>query len=489
MNLIEKTIAFISPGYAFKRARNRAMLSYMERAYDSGKKGSRTFGWNTTSNSERQDIAVANPEMRKRAQDLVQNNPIAAQAVETISNYVVGPFGFKLKLNHKNQSTEQLLNEKWKAWANTTACDADGMLNLAGIERLVMTEVVTKGAVLIRYRARRKDDGLPIPLQLQVLDIAHLDNDKNQERQQGKNKIFGGIEYDARGKIVAYHVFPEHPSESDNQKSQRLSADSIKHIYRKDGATYYDGITWFHSILLRLKDFDDYFTNQSVKQKLATCFTMFVTNAMPEMGDDSSPLVGGDDDDSGDEIAPSLGPGYFHELGPGQDIKQAEPTNVGSLGEYATWMCRLFSTGLGITYEMLINDLSGVNYSSARVGHVKAARNVRTWQMQIMTLQFCEPTLEKFLQFFYLETGKELSTVSHKWVTPTIDLIDPQKTAQSSKLEVENGFKTHEQVVMEYGNDPDDHYESISKQNEKLDKFGIKFACDTRGIKDVKETN
>ena len=57
----------------------------------------------------------------------------------------------------------------------TTACDADGRLDFAGIQKQALRTVVESGEVLVRRRIRRPEDGLPIPLQLQVLEPDHLD--------------------------------------------------------------------------------------------------------------------------------------------------------------------------------------------------------------------------------------------------------------------------------------------------------------------------
>jgi hypothetical protein len=62
------------------------------------------------------------------------------------------------------------------------------------------------GECFFRFRARRPDDGLAVPLQLQMLSAEHLPLGKCETLPNGNEVIFG-IELDRIGRRVAYHFW------------------------------------------------------------------------------------------------------------------------------------------------------------------------------------------------------------------------------------------------------------------------------------------
>ena len=56
--------------------------------------------------------------------------------------------------------------------------DADGLNDIYGIQRLAYHAMEQDGEVLIRKRIRLSSDGLPVPLQLQVLEADYIDTAK-----------------------------------------------------------------------------------------------------------------------------------------------------------------------------------------------------------------------------------------------------------------------------------------------------------------------
>ncbi|WP_163070242.1 phage portal protein, partial [Acinetobacter nosocomialis] len=68
---------------------------------------------------------------------------------------------------------------------------------------------VEAGECLVRRRKRFSSDGLPVPMQLQVLEADFLDEARSGKN--GKNEIIQGVEFDPVGRRVAYWLFDEHP--------------------------------------------------------------------------------------------------------------------------------------------------------------------------------------------------------------------------------------------------------------------------------------
>src|SRR5690606_36386635 len=119
------------------------------------------------------DHAADARELRARARSLVQNVPYAARALQVLVSAVIGT-GITPKAEGRNA---EKLDNLWARWARVA--DTDGVFDIYGIQAAAYRAMEQDGEVLIRRRYRRLSDGLPVPLQVQVLEINWLDSCKN----------------------------------------------------------------------------------------------------------------------------------------------------------------------------------------------------------------------------------------------------------------------------------------------------------------------
>jgi lambda family phage portal protein len=78
-------------------------------------------------------------------------------------------------------------------------------------------------------------------------------------------------------------------------------------------------------------------------------------------------------------------------LEPGEDIKFSDPADVGgSYAEFLRMQFRAVAAAMGITYEQLTGDLTGVNYSSIRAGMLEFRRRCEV-QHGVLVHQLCRP--------------------------------------------------------------------------------------------------
>ena len=118
-------------------------------------------------------------------------------------------------------------------WGATSAqAMADGYW--LGLSRLIVRSIVESGEVLVRFRERRVEDGLAVPLQLQLLEPDHLDSSKTEELSNG-GYILQGIEFDALGRRRAYWLFPSHPGENRGRAlvSRPVPARQVLHLFER----------------------------------------------------------------------------------------------------------------------------------------------------------------------------------------------------------------------------------------------------------------
>lgn len=179
MNWLDRAVNYISPGHGVRRTQARMALE-MARAYEAAKVGRRGDGWRAGSGSANAEVLPALAIVRNRAREAVRNNEYASTALNALVANTVG-------IGIVGKAPDQALWDDWREY-----CDADGQLDFNGLMELAARTRYESGEVLIRFRWRTPEDGLVVPLQLQVLEPDHLDTLKTGPLDNGNYAIAGG---------------------------------------------------------------------------------------------------------------------------------------------------------------------------------------------------------------------------------------------------------------------------------------------------------
>ncbi|MBC7164967.1 MAG: phage portal protein [Roseovarius sp.] len=107
----------------------------------------------------------------------------------------------------------------WLAW--TDEADADGLTDFYTLQAMVAREMFVAAECFVRMRARRAEDGLLVPLQVQLLQSEMLPFEKTGTAPNG-NRIRCGIEFDLTGKRLAYHFRRHYPGDSTDPEHRGL---------------------------------------------------------------------------------------------------------------------------------------------------------------------------------------------------------------------------------------------------------------------------
>lgn len=234
MNWIDRTVGFVSPAAGLRRVRNRTAMTALRRSYEGARVGRRTDGWVAAGTGANTEIGTAIARLRDRTRDLARNNPYAAKAVQAVVSNLVGT-GIMPRTRAGDAGVNDQADRLWARFAES--CDADGLTDFYGLQALVVRAMTESGECLVRIRERRIDDGLPVPLQLQLLEPDHLDTGKTGE-VPGGGFIIQGVEFDPLGRRRAYWLYPVHPGEVATFRkmslaSQRVSADGVLHLFEQ----------------------------------------------------------------------------------------------------------------------------------------------------------------------------------------------------------------------------------------------------------------
>ncbi|MDG4903197.1 phage portal protein [Mesorhizobium sp. WSM4962] len=458
------------------------------KAFDAGKTGRRMLAVPSSTVAINALIRQYGRTVLARSRYLAANNPQTIQAKEVFVSALVGT-GIKPSPLIQDPVLKKEMKLTWFDW--TDESDADGLTDLYGQQGVVGTEMFEAGECFVRLRARRVEDGLVVPFQLQLLPAEMLDLADNRDLGNGR-RVEMGIEFDAIGRRVAYHFWRQHPGASNIFGSSFTSlktvvpADEVIHVFKPIRAGQIRGIPHILSAIITAAALDAYNDAELERKRIAALFSAFITSDAPE---EESTLDTGVEQAKSDGVSNGIGlePGATVELDPGQDIKFAEPADVG--GNYEAFQYRTFlmqAAGMGVPYADMTGDLRQSSYGSQRGGMITFKRRIEPMQHAVIVFQFCRPVWRRFVADAVLVGAVPISPAMFqvrrreflrvKWITPKWEWIDPLKDLMAEVLAMKAGIKSRSDVIEALGDDPEETDARIAADKKREQELGLDFA-------------
>lgn len=469
--VLDRLIGFFSPEAETNRLQKRMKKDLLLRGYDAAK-DFRTSDWVSASKtSANEEIKAAQKKLRERSRDLTRNNPYSVRAKNVIVSNTVGA-GIVANIKGPTPQKTAELKALWKIWAETTACDANGIHNFYGLQRLILATTVESGEGLALRVGR---DPLTGP-KIKLVEADYINSD--QDKDDGS--LVQGIAFDSKGRRSAYMLFKRHPGDKGaSNEFVKVPAADVSHVFRQDRPGQVRGVPWFHAVIEALKDFDDYQRATLIGRKIAACFAAFVTT------NDSDSLLSPDDLKSKREADMALEPATVRYLKNGESVQFATPPPASGYAEFTRESLRGIAAGLGISYEAMTGDYSQSNYSSSRMGHLEFRRNIEDWRWNMLIPQFCDVTFGWFKEWASVAASVAPEEISAEWTPPAYEMIDPVKDVTAMRYAIRAGIKTIPQAIREQGLDPETQFAEIEATNKILDDKKIALDTDPRKMSTI----
>ena len=431
--------------------------------YEAATRGRRGDGWNAKSGAA-DDVGLHSlPVLRDRSRSMVRNHWAATRAIDVLTAHIVGA-GI-VPSCRSNEDFAELL----KAWARPQAqVGTQKGQSLGAVQRLVCRTVIESGSAIVvrqwRTREQMRERGLVMPFQIAVLEPEFLDTRRDGPR--GDNTVLHGIEYDATDWPVAYWLHRRHPgsvlrlAEAD---SIRVPASEVAHVYWQKRAGQTIGIPWFHAVLLKMRDFDEYEDAQLMRQKIAAMFAAFIRT----QGDDTVSRKKSTED-------LELVPGRVQWLDIGEDVEFSDPPEVAGYGEFSTISLRSIAAGIGVTYEDQSGDYSHTNFSSARMGSIINRILSSQWQNEMMIGQLCQSLdmwAHEGAEVLGVPADHELDEC--QWTPPRRELIDPSREVGAIERAINIGLTSRQEEVRKTGRNVEDVDDERKKDAEREARLGL----------------
>lgn len=460
--------------------------------YEGASQARRTHGWRAPTASANANLANLTT-LRDRSRAATRNDGYAKGAIDKLVTNIVGT-GIKPLSQAPDPTVRAAIHATWLRW--TDECDADGQLDFYGLQTQAVRSWLEGGDSFGRLRPRRPEDGLSVPLQLQVLEpelCPHTFTDWGR-------RIRAGIEFSPIGRRVAYHFHPSRPEHDDFDASRlvRVVADFVVHLYDPLRPGQLRGLPALTQALVALHELSKYADAVLLRQQIGNLFAAFVTreNAVGDL-ETVHPLTGQalTTADDGQPVL-SLEPGIVQELGSGEKVEFSDPPDANGYADFMRQKLYEVAAATGVPYEVLTGDMSKVNDRTVRVILHEFRRRVQAWQHQVVVYQFCRRVWRAWMDAAWLAGSLPLPAdyitnpepwLAVKWIPQGWPYLHPVQDVQAAITSIRGGLSSREAEVSARGEDA----EVIDAENAdgfaRADELGLRYDSDGRYAKGAAE--
>lgn len=408
------------------------------------------------------EVSAAAPLVRSRARYLALNHTFLSNAVGNWCAALVGT-GIRPNVRADDPATREMAGGAFETWAEEA--DHANRTDLWGLQRDISRHMVVDGEALVLFR----DD--PDGLRLQLIPPELLDESKTASLSGGR-EIVNGVEFDAQGRRVAYHVLPQKPSSiyAEYAPPVRIDAADVLHVMQPVGAGQVRGLSWLAPAVLSASELDQLSDALLVSAKIAAMHAGFVVD-QTNMGGAAQAFP---DADGLNDL--SLEPGILRILPGGTDIRFSSPEQLKDAPAFVRMNLLALAAALGVPEHMLSGDLTNANYSSLRAGLLPFRARVEQCQYGVLVPQLLRPIWRRWLTTEILAGRLDLSPeLRAEWIMPRHMQVDPSKDMAAVREALALGLMSRSQAINELGWNADDLDREIAADRAREAELGLSF--------------
>ncbi len=476
-------------------------------AHDAAKRNERMLAlWSPPLRSADLDLIPEKGTLDARTRDVLRNDAYVRGGAVIHQDNIVGSL---YALNAKpvsrilgpdfDESWEEEfqaeVEERFTLWAESPDnwVDASRVNTFTEMVRLAVGVHVAAGEVLASVEWLR-DAGRPFNTAIQFIDTDRL---STPATEPDNPRIVGGVEKNARGAPIAYHIRVAHPSDwrmpGRNMKWKRVPARKpwgrlqIIHILEQNRPDQTRGVAEMVAALKEIritKQFRDVVLQNAVVNATyaasiesdlpsAEVFAALggVDNPAEAMGQWAASYLSQIAEYSGGAKNLALDGVRIPHLFPGTKLHLHKPGDGGPLGQdFEQSLLRYIAAALGISYEQLSRDYTNTNYSSARAAMAETWKRMgalkrmvadrfattiyRLWLEEVVNKGILTSLPRAARAEGWLYQDQRLDALSRcDWIGASRGQIDELKETQAAVLRLKYNLTTEEDEIARMGRD------------------------------------
>lgn len=445
-----------------------------ERAFQ-GAMPSRYFeDWTHTVTKINRDLRSSYNSLTLRARDLAKNNEFVVGFLRSLDRNVIGAHGFTFQSRAADLALRMRIEGMWKDYCSRTGgyVTLDEHCSARDFDILVMRSLIIDGEVFIR---RVWDDASEYGYRYEVLDALDIDPYYNVTTMTDGHSVVMGIEFDERGREVAYYHRKQSGMAEDVYfagEREKLPASEVYHIFTKTFPNQARGYTALAAIILNLAQLDAYRDAELVHARIQAC-TMGIWESNGMSGDVL------DEQTENGETVREMRPGIFAYAPRGYTAKYLQNSSPNNqFGIFCKNVLRSIANALGVSYNKSTGDYESVNYSSLREATLEDRANFEEMQQTLITcwkdFQFRD-FVESLLIRRKISPGEAGEAARHAFFGRRYPWVDPSKEIAAKAKELDLLLTDPITELEARGIDPAEHLDRWKQWNAMTADRGISF--------------
>lgn len=474
-SLLDRAIESVAPGWAVSRYKSRAVLALAGGYFGPGGKRSRggLANWNPGAGDADGDISPDLVDLRAYSRDLARRSPLAGGAINTVVTNVIGT-GLSLQptpdqdfLNLDDAAAGAWVRHtarEFRLWAESTDCDLTRAQTIYGLQSLAFRSVLESGDVFALLPAVDRP-GQPYGLAVQLIEA---DRVCNPDFKANTDTLVDGVEMDAAGAPVAYHICRSHPG-AFRRHARGLKWDRVEafgasgrrrvlHIFERRRPGQTRGVPYLAGIIEPLKQLTRYTEAEVAAAVNSAAFALFAkmdSDAFTELFNDIERAAYIQSGTQWDGTLPQSNvdaPGRVVNLLPGESIEAPDLKRPNVAFDPFVMAClRQIGVHLELPFEVLVKHFQS-SYSAARAALLDAWRFFRI-RRDFMATYFCQPIYQTWLAEavamrrigapgFFADAAWRAAWSAAVWTGDGPGSIDPLKEVDAAVERIANGIST-----------------------------------------------
>lgn len=465
-NLLDRIIMGVAPERGLSRVRARVVadtLLQTQAGYDAAGKGRGNTWTRGSDNSQNAESRMALTALRYRHREMARNNPYVSIAIDTAVDLTISD-GVTPSAKNADPDKQRLANELMLEWAQSLGADADGRLDLFGLQSLIRRGDVETGEVLALRKIKRMPN-VRVPLQIRVLEGDYLDH--LRDGVIDGRRVVQGVAFGNDDSRAGYYLHRNHPGDKYAQTttSRFVSVDDVAHIYEIRRPGQARGIPRGAAAMTRVANLDDFQDARLRQQKIAACLAAFITQ-------------GEEGRLKGDPLPTTIEPAMIGRLGPDETVSYANPPSVSGQQEFIRGEEHIIARVYGLNHQILTGNIESANFASSKIGRLEVYAHARRWRKNVLIPQFCKTVERWFLEAAEL-AGFDLSGTQFDWVPPRTEILNLRDDVPALIKQCRGGLGSISGILRSMGYpDPEALLRECAEDFELLKELGMVLDSD-----------
>jgi len=436
----------------------------------------------------------------KRSIDLSNNDPHAAGVIDTYAATEIGAgltphvaidtdvFGIEKEEARRIQIQQR---SYWQSWA--PFADAGGRMNFGQVQYLTKVCMMRYGEFFV-VLPMLKDTTRPGSLACQVIHPLRVKTPVDKISDQ---KIRDGIELGEYGQAVAVWVKKSGPYPTADTSANFLRIPvkkghrfNILHGFICKEPEQVRGWPFFAPVMKFFRDLNDLLNAELVSNVVTAALSYFIevssgtdpydlANNLKTLTDTRTDSDGSTRNIRYEETYP--GRIMYGNTGEKPHLLAANRPGT-TFDPFVKTIKKSMAMGLNMPYPVLFKDVDGVSFAGFRSAMLDAWRVFmmeREWHGGMM----CQPIYSMVQEEGWLRNKVDYGAISFydnihaltqaQWRGAPKGDIEPIKAVKADLLAIEGNLKTHEQAIIERGEDPRAVFDKLEEEKEDLENRGL----------------